>query len=243
MHVEACAYLAGVRGAGRAFNTEKTYAGRIALYLSYCRGHGLDWAGPSLPQLMAMKRWLVDEPMPSRSRKPGAAVRYRSEGTANAIMGTVGEFLSWCSLQGWVPPTVVNTLTQPKFLRYLPAGFDPGEDGQHRTIMARTIKFRVAVPGYECLSDEEIAVLLGLARHDRDRFLITEHQPADQQERPTTQDNHRPPARCARCAPTRRAWPLPGAPPARCSSASPRAATSPGCWSTRAARSATRTAG
>ncbi|MFC5835117.1 hypothetical protein [Nonomuraea insulae] len=43
--VEACAYLAGVRGAGRAFNTEKTYAGRIALYLSYCRGHGVDWPG------------------------------------------------------------------------------------------------------------------------------------------------------------------------------------------------------
>ncbi|MEV1005023.1 hypothetical protein [Nonomuraea sp. NPDC050202] len=38
---------------------------------------------------MAMMRWLVDEPMPSRSRKPSAAVRYRSEGTANAIMETV----------------------------------------------------------------------------------------------------------------------------------------------------------
>ncbi|GAA3627369.1 site-specific integrase [Nonomuraea rosea] len=172
LHVEACAYLAGLRAADRAFNTEKTYAGRIALYLSYCTGYGVDWSSPSLPQLMAMMRWLVEEPMPSRSRKPGAAVRYRSEGTANAIMGTVGEFLSWCSLQGWVPPTVVNTLTQPKFLRYLPAGFDPGEDGQHRTIMARTIKYRVAIPGYEWLMDEEIDVLLGLARHERDRFLI-----------------------------------------------------------------------
>ncbi|MEV5497666.1 hypothetical protein AB0M50_19945 [Nonomuraea fuscirosea] len=95
LHLEACAYLAGLRGAGRAYNTEKTYAGRIALYLSYCRGHGLDWANPSLAQLMAMMRWLVDEPAPSRSGKPGAAVRYRSEGTANAIMGTVGEFLSF----------------------------------------------------------------------------------------------------------------------------------------------------
>ncbi|MEV4301403.1 tyrosine-type recombinase/integrase [Nonomuraea sp. NPDC049624] len=172
LHVEACAYLAGLRGAGRAFNTEKAYAGRIALYLSYCRDHGLNWSGPSLPQLMTMMRWLVNEPMPSRSRKPGATVRYRSEGTANAIMGTIGEFLSWCSLQGWVPPTVVNTLTQPKFLRYLPAGFDPGEDDQHRTVMARSIKYRVAIPGYEWLTDEEIDVLLGLARHDRDRFLI-----------------------------------------------------------------------
>ncbi|WP_346101453.1 tyrosine-type recombinase/integrase [Nonomuraea maheshkhaliensis] len=172
LHVEACAYLAGLRGAGRAFNTEKTYAGRIALYLSYCTGHGVDWSSPSLPQLMAMMRWLVDEPMRPRSRRPGATARYRSEDTANKIMGTVGEFLSWCCLQGWVPPTLVNALTQPKYLRYLPTGFDAGEDGQNRTVMARTIKFRVAVPGYEWLSDEEIAVLLGLARHARDAFLI-----------------------------------------------------------------------
>lgn len=172
LHAEACAYLAGLRGAGRAFNTEKTYAGRIALYLSYCRWLGVNWSSPSLAQLMAMLRWLVDEPMPPRSRRPGATARYRSEVTANAIMGTVGEFLSWCCLQGWVPPTLVGALSRPKYLRFLPAGFDAGEDGQNRTVMARTIKFRVAVPGYEWLSDEEIDVLLGLARHARDAFLI-----------------------------------------------------------------------
>ncbi|MEQ4725350.1 hypothetical protein [Nonomuraea sp. B19D2] len=90
LHVEACTYLAGLRGARRAFNTEKTYAGRIALYLSYCRGYGVDWSSPSLAQLMAMMRWLVNEPMPARSRRPGATARYRSEGTANAIMGRSG---------------------------------------------------------------------------------------------------------------------------------------------------------
>ncbi|WP_223190511.1 tyrosine-type recombinase/integrase [Nonomuraea terrae] len=71
-----------------------------------------------------------------------------------------------------MPPTLVNALSRPKYLRFLPAGFDAGEDGHNRTVMARTIKFRVAVPGYEWLSDEEIAVLLGLARHARDAFLI-----------------------------------------------------------------------
>ncbi|WP_326825497.1 hypothetical protein [Streptosporangium sp. NBC_01756] len=75
LHVEACAYLAGLRGVGRAFNTEKTYAGRIALYLSYCTRHGVDWSSPSLPQLMAMMRWLVDEPMRPRSRRRDQPVR------------------------------------------------------------------------------------------------------------------------------------------------------------------------
>ncbi len=59
LHVEACAYLAGLRGTGRGYNTEKTYAGRIAFYLSYCTGYGVDWSSPSLAQLMAMMRWLV----------------------------------------------------------------------------------------------------------------------------------------------------------------------------------------
>lgn len=63
-------------------------------------------------------------------------------------------------------------LSEPKFLRFVPAGFDVGEDSQHRTVMARTLKFRVAVPGYEWLSDEEVGVLLGLVRHARDAFLI-----------------------------------------------------------------------
>lgn len=89
----------GAARGGPGVQHRKTYAGRIALYVSYCQGHGVDWSRPSLAQLMAMLRWLVDEPMPARSRRPGARVRYRSEGTANAIMGTVGEFLSWCCLQ------------------------------------------------------------------------------------------------------------------------------------------------
>ncbi|MEU0738624.1 tyrosine-type recombinase/integrase [Streptomyces sp. NPDC006134] len=173
LHIEACAYLAGLRGADRAYNTERTYAGRIALYLSYCTEYGVDWTRPSLAQLMAMMRWLVDEPLPSRSRRPGAESRFRSKGTANAIMGTVGEFLSWCALQGWVPASVVSQLVQPKFLRYAPPGFDPGEDGQHRTVQARRIKYRVAVPGYEWLSDEQIAQVIDCTTRARDRFLVS----------------------------------------------------------------------
>ena len=34
LHVEACAFLAGVRSKGRSPNTERVYAGRLALYLN-----------------------------------------------------------------------------------------------------------------------------------------------------------------------------------------------------------------
>ncbi|MER7739380.1 tyrosine-type recombinase/integrase [Streptomyces sp. NPDC096538] len=173
LHIEACAYLAGLRGADRAYNTERTYAGRIALYLSYCAANGVDWTRPSLAQLMAMMRWLVDESLPPRGRRPDPVPRFRNKGTANAITGTVGEFLSWCALQGWVPASVVSQLVQPKFLCYTPPGFEPGEDGQHRTVQARRIKYRVAVPGYAWLSDEQITKVIECTTHARDRFLVS----------------------------------------------------------------------
>ncbi|KUL69414.1 integrase [Streptomyces sp. NRRL WC-3605] len=173
LHIEACAYLAGLRNDDRAYNTQRTYAGRIALYLSYCMENAVDWTRPSLAQLMAMMRWLVDEPLPPKGRRPRAEPRFREKGTANAIMGTIGEFLSWSSLQGWVPSTVVSQLLQPKFLHYTPPGFDPGEDGQHRTVQERRIKYRVSVPGYEWLSDDEIHKLVQVTTHARDRFLVS----------------------------------------------------------------------
>ena len=172
LHTEACAWLAGLHGGDRAYNTQKTYAGRVALYLSYCVEFGVDWTRPSLGQLMAMMRWLVDEPLPSKSRRPGSEVRYRDKRTANQIMGTVGEFLKWSALQQWVPPSVVAQLVETKYLHYTPPGFDEGEDGQHRTVQARRIKYKVAVKGYEWLSDDEIDRILACTTRARDRFLV-----------------------------------------------------------------------
>lgn len=173
LHTEACAWLAGLKGNDRAYNTQRTYAGRVALYLSYCTENAVDWTCPSLAQLMAMMRWLVDEPLPSKGRRSNPEPRFRDKGTANKIMGTVGEFLTWSALQGWVPASVVSQLVQPKFLHYIPPGFDPGEDGQHRTIQARRIKYHVAVPGYEWLSDDQIDKIVDCTTHARDRFLVS----------------------------------------------------------------------
>ncbi|WP_326698479.1 hypothetical protein OG909_14795 [Streptomyces sp. NBC_01754] len=114
LHIEACAWLVGLKSNDRAYNTQRTYAGRIALYLSYCTENAVDWTRPSLAQLMAMMRWLVDEPLPPRGRRPNPEPRFRDKGTANKIMGTVGEFLTWSALQGWVPASVVSQLVQPK---------------------------------------------------------------------------------------------------------------------------------
>jgi hypothetical protein len=60
----------------------------------------VDWSRPSLVRLMAMMRWLVDEPMPGAVAQARGEARYRSEGTANAIMGTVGEFRRGAARRG-----------------------------------------------------------------------------------------------------------------------------------------------
>lgn len=172
LHLESVAYLSSLRARDCSLNTERVYAGRIALYLSYCAEHGVDWTAPTLMQLAAFLRWLVEEPRAMRGGTAQAEPSYRSKSTANAIMTAVCEFLRFSELRGWVAPTVVMRLSKPKFLQYLPKGFNPGERGQFRTVRASAIKFRVPEPGFEYLTAAQLRRLLELAQRPRHRFLV-----------------------------------------------------------------------
>ena len=168
---DAAAYLASVRGREDAsVNTERAYAGQVALYLSYCAERGVGWAAPSMAQLSAFLHWLVDEPW---SAGP-ARQRFRSRGTANAITGTVFQFLRFCSYldDSPVPEEVAARLYEPRHLAFAPPGHDRGEDGQFAVVNVKTIRFKVAVPGYEYLTDEEITRLLDVTTRARDRLLV-----------------------------------------------------------------------
>jgi integrase/recombinase XerD len=175
LHEYALAYLASLRGAEDvSANTERNYAGRIALYLSYCTDHGVDWAAPSMRQLARFLKWLVDEPLPSKGRSVQAEPRRRSKGTANAIVGTVFQFLRYCALLDDCPVSadLVTKLYEPRHLRFAPPGYDRGEEGQFSTVNVKTVKFKVVVPGYEYLTDEEILRVLDCTAHARDRLLV-----------------------------------------------------------------------
>ena len=43
LHHEACEYIASLRFRDRSVNTERVYAGCLALFLSYCAENRLDW--------------------------------------------------------------------------------------------------------------------------------------------------------------------------------------------------------
>jgi hypothetical protein len=147
LHPESCEYLESLRAVDVSLNTERIYAGRIALYLSYCAERGIDWTRPTLWQLKTFLHWLVEEPLPPRGRIAPAEPRHREEKTASAVVSTTGRFLDFCSTRGWVPLDVVSMLWEPKFLRTPPPGYDLGEDGQFGSVQGRTVKFRIAIEG------------------------------------------------------------------------------------------------
>jgi len=171
LHVEACAYLSSLRAVDRSSNTERVYAGRVALFLNYCEQSGMDWHNPEFAELHAFLRWLITEPVRRASAKSPA--RLRSKSTANAIVTTTSEFLKFGAKLGWVAARIPALLSQPKYLRYLPPGFDAGERDQFRTTQERTLKFRAYTTEPALLMEEETAVVVGAAANARDRFLVT----------------------------------------------------------------------
>jgi integrase/recombinase XerD len=124
-----------------------------------------------LAQMLRLKNWLVSEPI-SRRRTPAASPRYRSRATADAILGTVCEFFRFCTLHGFTEPGLLKRFFEPQYLRYLPPGFDPGEDGQFRTVRSRAIRFGVPEKPFEFLEPERIDRLVAETANPRDRFLV-----------------------------------------------------------------------
>lgn len=172
LHREASAYLDSLRARHLSWNTERIYAGRSALYLTSCAAHGVDWSRPTLGQLARFMRRLVQEPLPSRRRDAAWSAAVPFEETANAVMTRVCELLRFGARYGWVPAEVAAQLTQPKYLAYLPPGYNAGEDGQFRTVRARELKFVVVHDGIDWLTFEDVEQLLAVTVHARDRFLV-----------------------------------------------------------------------
>jgi len=173
LHLEATGYLAALRARGCSPNTERVYAGRLALYLNYCHMRRLQWNAPGFTGLSLLQQWLVETPLPARTTLlTSHTVRCRSRGTANAVMTVVGELLRFGALHGWVSSQTTDLLAQPKLLRFTPPGYDVGERGQYRHIQAAAFRFKTVQAGYEDLSPAQIRYMIASLARARDRFLI-----------------------------------------------------------------------
>ena len=154
LHREASDFLRCLQGATRSPHTIRAYAGRVALFLGWCQAQGVDWRRIGLPDLARFKRWL--------EICPGRGGRIRSGSTVNAVLTAVCEFLRFCARTGLVEPIVAEQLSEPRWLRFTPPGFDTGESGQFRAVRARSLKARAETPFPEALSAEQSAACAGL---------------------------------------------------------------------------------
>jgi len=95
-------------GAGSVVNTERLYAGRAALFLSWCAGEGISWTQ------VRSTRWRVQamarrRAAPSRRREAGGQRRHRSPPRGRDL-GTVCEFLRFCAIHELVDAGLVAKL-------------------------------------------------------------------------------------------------------------------------------------
>jgi len=98
--------------------------------------------------------------------------RLRSGATVNAMLTAVCEFLRFCARTGVIEQVVADRLSEPRWLRFTPAGFDAGENGQFRAVRARALKARADTPFPEALTGEQAARAVACCRRPRDRFLV-----------------------------------------------------------------------
>jgi hypothetical protein len=130
----------------------------------------MDWHDPEFVELHAFLRWLITEPV----RRPGGTcpARLRSKATANAIVTTASEFLRFGAKLGWVAARVPSLLSQPKYLRYAPPGFDTGERDQFRTTQERTLRFRADMAEPASLMEEQMVAVVSAELHHTSYRLV-----------------------------------------------------------------------
>ncbi len=182
-HVRAGEYLRVIRdGDGRSVGTARTYAGRLALYLTWAATAGVDETAVSAGQLAAFARWL--ERSPSRKHRPGANRRRavapnvvplapaRSPATVDGILTVAVEFLRFAASRGWVEPAGAEALSTRVELRYLPPRFDPGERRGRPVVTRRRVRRRRVERPPATLTCDQVGALVDACANARDRFVV-----------------------------------------------------------------------
>lgn len=164
VHAEGSDFCWALYGADRSPHTIRAYAGRVALFLSWCLVGGADWRTIDLASLARFKHWLETTPSKRGQR--------RRAGTVDAVLIAVCELLRFCARTGRIDASVADQLVEPRWLRFLPPGFDPGEQGQLRTVRVRQVRARAEVAFPDALSSEQSDVVFRACRRPRERFMV-----------------------------------------------------------------------
>jgi integrase/recombinase XerD len=165
VHREASDFLQALHGAGRSPHTVRVYAGRVASFLGWCTSQGVEWSSIRVATLARFTHFV--EATPHRGG------RLRAGSSVNATLTAVCEFLRFCARTGVIDPVVADRLSEPRWLRFTPPGFDAGESGQFRMVRARALKARAATPFPEALTPQQCERVVAGCRRPREVFLVT----------------------------------------------------------------------
>lgn len=164
LHADSTEFLESMRIRGCSSNTTRAYAGRVALFVSWCRAQGMPWREVDYAGLSRFMTWV--------SRTPYSPTgQLRSSATVNQVMTSVVEFVRFGGVQGWVPPQVVERLSSRRHIGLVP-GYDVGEDGQFSVVRGRLLRKAAAAPELRWLSLEQLMAVTGAAVNARDRLLV-----------------------------------------------------------------------
>jgi integrase/recombinase XerD len=164
VHREASDFLRALYGAGSSPHTVRVYAGRVARFLGWCDDRGVDWSSISLADLARFKHFLEATPHRGKRRRSGT--------TVSATLTAVCEYLRFCARTGTIAERVANQLSEPRFLRFTPPGFDAGELGQFRVMRARVLKARATTPFPEALTPEQAQRVVSCCHRSRETFMV-----------------------------------------------------------------------
>ncbi len=182
-HPRAAEYLRLLLdGEGRSVGTARTYAGRMALYLTWAAAAGVDEVSPDVEELAAFARWL--ERTPSRKHRRGRNRRHstgpmvvaltaaRSPATVDGILVVAVEFVRFGASRGWSDRPVAEALSTRQQLRFLPDRYDRGERTGRPVVNRRRVRRPHVEKPPMTLTRDQVGELVDACGNIRDRFIV-----------------------------------------------------------------------
>jgi integrase/recombinase XerD len=182
-HLRAAQYLQVlVDGEGRSVGTARTYAGRLALWLTWAAHSGVDEGAPGVDELAAFARWL--ERTPSRKHRQGRNRRRssdptivpigaaRSPGTVDGILTAVVEFVRFLASRGLTETQVAEALSTRHEVRFMPPRWDRGERSGRPVLERRRVRRRHVEKAPSTLTATQVGALVDACSNTRDRFIV-----------------------------------------------------------------------
>ncbi|CAG7642886.1 Tyrosine recombinase XerC [Rhodococcus opacus] len=169
----ADAYLRYVRfGRDGAESTTKSYAGAVALYLSWCAATGQDWraAAGKMPSFVLWLRHSPSQPEGATAGEAGT-IMVRGPRRINCVLAGVRGFLAFAVDHGHTPRGVLGQLYELADSQDLPAEAR-GEDGAWRLRMRARHRVPIVRQRPGRASDEDVLLLLRACLSARDRLLV-----------------------------------------------------------------------